>query len=344
MPSNAHPRAPSHVDVNIAVHLSLPSTQYGSHFFALFTIFSVFLISHPAIAIGKHIVVIEAFVLLLVTHNKPDRNLNLINRPRTETFKKMSRIDASPSSNSLNAQQDAGKSVVRTPSAAALHQYIVEHNDELVPLSHARKDSGLEAPAPSATHAVSPGAPGSAAAQAGLVPLPVGRMQEMAENAALTAPVEWVSGSSRQRRTIIGTTTTDSSTTQTEPDRLAINAPAADQTPIYVGKGQSKKQFNVNTATLTQKSPYFRRLVASSKQSPSTEQLSFEEVDEFAMGLFMHWIFTKGKLNGPHDFHSLAHYLGLYVLARKFEMEGLQNQSELRPAAHWHLFEKRSLK
>lgn len=37
---------------------------------------------------------------------------------------------------------------------------------------------------------------------------------------------------------------------------------------------------------------------------------------------------SHGKLAGPHDFHSLQHYLALYVLARKLEIEGLQNQSE----------------
>lgn len=42
---------------------------------------------------------------------------------------------------------------------------------------------------------------------------------------------------------------------------------------------------------------------------------------------FQQWIQTHGKLHGPHDFHSLQHYLSLYVLARKLEIEGLQNQS-----------------
>lgn len=43
---------------------------------------------------------------------------------------------------------------------------------------------------------------------------------------------------------------------------------------------------------------------------------------------FQHWLMSHGKLHGPHDFHSLQHYLALYVLARKLEIEGLQNQSE----------------
>lgn len=37
---------------------------------------------------------------------------------------------------------------------------------------------------------------------------------------------------------------------------------------------------------------------------------------------------SHGKLHGPHDFHSLGHYLNLYAIANKLEIEGLQNQSE----------------
>lgn len=36
---------------------------------------------------------------------------------------------------------------------------------------------------------------------------------------------------------------------------------------------------------------------------------------------------SHGNLHGPHDFHSLHHYLNLYMIARKLEIEGLQNQS-----------------
>jgi hypothetical protein len=44
------------------------------------------------------------------------------------------------------------------------------------------------------------------------------------------------------------------------------------------------------------------------------------------MALFKHWLEHDHKLAGPHDFHSLQHYLSLYVLARKFEIEDLENQ------------------
>jgi hypothetical protein len=47
------------------------------------------------------------------------------------------------------------------------------------------------------------------------------------------------------------------------------------------------------------------------------------------MGLFQHWLMSGGKLHGPHDFHSFAHYLSLYVLAKKFQIETLENQGML---------------
>jgi hypothetical protein len=44
------------------------------------------------------------------------------------------------------------------------------------------------------------------------------------------------------------------------------------------------------------------------------------------MALFKQWLEHDHQLAGPHDFHSLQHYLSLYVLARKFEIEHLENQ------------------
>ena len=40
----------------------------------------------------------------------------------------------------------------------------------------------------------------------------------------------------------------------------------------------------------------------------------------------MLWLHNEHRLHGPNDFHSLQHYLSLYVLARKFEIESLENQ------------------
>lgn len=44
------------------------------------------------------------------------------------------------------------------------------------------------------------------------------------------------------------------------------------------------------------------------------------------MALFTLWLHDEHALHGPHDFHGLNYYLCLYVLARKFEIEQLQNQ------------------
>ena len=157
------------------------------------------------------------------------------------------------------------------------------------------------------TAAPSAGAPGSAAAKAGLVPLPQGPIQQTAENESLTSRVDW-----------------------SEQDQLKAADAQHAMTSIYVGK--NKKPFPVHTSALVEKSPYFKRVLGPDPtKSASVEQTSFEDLDEFAVGLFMQWMHSNGHLQGPHDFHSLAHYLSLYVLARQFEMEGLENQGALVP-------------
>ena len=202
--------------------------------------------------------------------------------------------------------QPSGKTISRSGSSSSLRPSAIEHEDDLAPLSRSRRNSESNAaPGANAASAQTAGAPGSAASQAGLVPLPQGSMQASAENAALTSRVDW-----------------------TEEDHLKATDANHGTTAIYVGK--NKKSFHVHTAALTEKSPYFKKLLAEDSghagKAPSVEQTSFEDIDEFAMSLFMHWISDHGHLNGPHDFHSLAHYLGLYVLAKKFEIEGLENQ------------------
>jgi len=52
--------------------------------------------------------------------------------------------------------------------------------------------------------------------------------------------------------------------------------------------------------------------------------LSFPKLDEFAFALFVRWIYG-GRLHGPCDFHSMNHYLCLYVLALEFRIEQLEN-------------------
>lgn len=135
-------------------------------------------------------------------------------------------------------------------------------------------------------------------------------MQSTAENYALISPVDWK-----------------------EADHLATTDPTVPTTTFYVGK--DRKPFHLPTAALKEQSPYLRKLLSQDPNAVQTagslatgEQTVFDEFDEFGTRLFMHWINSHGNLHGPHDFHSLAHYLSLYVMARKFEIEPLENQGE----------------
>jgi hypothetical protein len=133
-------------------------------------------------------------------------------------------------------------------------------------------------------------------------------MQTTAENYALIAPVDWK-----------------------EPDQLAASTGAHHTATTTLHVGKSRKAVHIPTSMLMDKSPYFRRILTEDSGKAgdvvSAESTTFDDLDEFGMGLFMHWLQTHGKLGGPHDFHSLAHYLSLYVLAKKFEVESLENQS-----------------
>jgi hypothetical protein len=205
-------------------------------------------------------------------------------------------------------QQTSGKTISRSGSASSLRPQI-EHEDDLAPVTRSRRNSESNAGAGvTPTSAPSAGAPGSAAAKAGLVPLPQGPIQQAAENESLTSHVDWA-----------------------EPDHLKATDPNNAVTSIYVGK--NKKPFHVHTSALVEKSPYFKRTLESDPSKATVQQTSFEGIDEFAMALFLHWLQAQGHLQGPHDFHSLAHYLSLYVLAKKFEIEGLENQGMLLTTA-----------
>ncbi|KAF2485339.1 hypothetical protein BDY17DRAFT_293393 [Neohortaea acidophila] len=148
-----------------------------------------------------------------------------------------------------------------------------------------------------------------------VTPLPQGQIQSKAENEALVSSVDWK-----------------------EPDHLAAAAqasshlqacnPQSSLTTLYIGK--DKVPFHIPSSVLRQKSPYFTKLLAEDTghdgKVHSAEHMAFGDIDDFTMALFMHWLTTDGKLAGPHDFHSFGHYLGLYMLAQKFEIESLQNQ------------------
>jgi len=97
---------------------------------------------------------------------------------------------------------------------------------------------------------------------------------------------------------------------------------------MYAGK--SRKAFSTHKHQLTSKSPYFKRWLADGHM-PEQSELTFEDLDEYAAALFVRWLYG-GELHGPQDFHSFQHYLSLYVLAQRFEVEALSNNGEFNPA------------
>ncbi|TKA73964.1 hypothetical protein B0A49_02900 [Cryomyces minteri] len=100
-----------------------------------------------------------------------------------------------------------------------------------------------------------------------------------------------------------------------------VSIPADARTAIHAGL--TKKKFDVHTALLASRSPYFKTLFSASTTSINAP-IYFEDLDEFAFALFLRWLYG-GKLMGPSDFHGMQHYLCLYVLAQRFEVEALQN-------------------
>lgn len=77
------------------------------------------------------------------------------------------------------------------------------------------------------------------------------------------------------------------------------------------------------------KSPYFQKLLSETPE-PMAGQTTFEDADETAMAMFAAWLHGN-RLHGPKDFHSTGHYLALWVLARKFECERLENEGVFTP-------------
>jgi hypothetical protein len=103
--------------------------------------------------------------------------------------------------------------------------------------------------------------------------------------------------------------------------------------------GESRKPFKILTDLLTSRSPYFRELFGSSTRrgsiintptsmkmpNASDVTLAFPELNEFAFSLYNLWLYGA-KLSGPSDFHTLQHYLALYVMASRFQIEKLENE------------------
>lgn len=83
---------------------------------------------------------------------------------------------------------------------------------------------------------------------------------------------------------------------------------------------------------LVTKTPYFGRLFAFNAV-PSPEELTFADLDEYGFALFVRWLYG-GQLYGPRDFHSMQHYLSLYVLAHRFDVEPLCNTGTLVTLGH----------
>lgn len=110
-------------------------------------------------------------------------------------------------------------------------------------------------------------------------------------------------------------------TTQ-QPDFLKQVVTQPDTTILYAGS--ARKPYSVLTSVLIKQSPYVTRLLAKNQD---VEQLACPDIDEFGMAMFVHWI-KGGKVDGPTDFHSFAHFLGLYCAAIKFEVEALQNMGK----------------
>lgn len=125
----------------------------------------------------------------------------------------------------------------------------------------------------------------------------------------------------------------------TAPDHLLHRPETRHNTvTLYAGK----KPFQFRTDLLVANSPYFQKVLAELEghdgSEGNPEQLTFETADEVAMSLLQRWLLGE-KLGGPNDFHSFQHWLGLYVLARKFEVEALENEvtDSIR---HYYFLEK----
>lgn len=121
-----------------------------------------------------------------------------------------------------------------------------------------------------------------------------------------------------------------------------LHKPDARKNTVSLYAGNNHKKTDFNTAQLAANSPYFKKMLAEDEGHDgslgSAEPETFEDADEFSMALMKHWLENNHKLPGPHDFHSLQHYLGLYVLAKKFQMEPLENQGRSCHIPHLRSF------
>jgi hypothetical protein len=121
-----------------------------------------------------------------------------------------------------------------------------------------------------------------------------------------------------------------------KPSNNLLREPETSTRSVTLSAGKSHRRFKFASNQLVAVSPYFRRALAEQQGHEGSTQIpgsdTFPEIDETAMELFSKWINRGVKLPGPHDFHSLHHYVALYVSAHKFEVEVLQNEGEMSSA------------
>jgi hypothetical protein len=87
--------------------------------------------------------------------------------------------------------------------------------------------------------------------------------------------------------------------------------------------GRSGKPFTVHTKLLKDNSQYFRD--PSNFPSGKLDSLAFPHLDEFSVALFVRYLYGA-HLNMPTDFHSMQHYISLYCLAVKFQVQKLADE------------------
>lgn len=82
-----------------------------------------------------------------------------------------------------------------------------------------------------------------------------------------------------------------------------------------------------------QHSPYhhlssllYKHLHSLTMSNTASNKMSTTASNSVCTALLKRWTDNHDSLGGPTDFHSLQHYLELYVLAKKSNMEELQNK------------------
>ncbi|KAF2091910.1 hypothetical protein K490DRAFT_61345 [Saccharata proteae CBS 121410] len=125
-------------------------------------------------------------------------------------------------------------------------------------------------------------------------------------------------------------TRTSSSTGDVRPTVASPVMPPADYSMpgsnlTEVRVGQTAKPFKIHTDLLNARSPQFKQLLQANGNA-SSPMLSFPDLDEFAFALFNRWLYGA-VLKGPSDFHSMHHYLGLYIIGERFRIERLKNET-----------------